>query len=56
MDNKHDDNLAETLSIRLSSRERAQLEILASRDDRPVTAFARHILRQALQTMGAQAA
>jgi hypothetical protein len=50
---KRDNNLDTTLSIRLSTRERLQLEQLASLDDRPVTAMARHILRQALQERAA---
>jgi hypothetical protein len=45
---KDDDGLAATLNIRLSVRERLQLEQLAARDDRKVTALARHLLRQAL--------
>jgi hypothetical protein len=50
---KHEDNLDKTLSIRLSTRERLQLEQLASLADRKVTDMARHILRQALQERAA---
>jgi predicted transcriptional regulator len=45
-----DDDLDATISVRVSSRERARLKELAALDDRPVSALARRLLRQALET------
>jgi predicted transcriptional regulator len=44
------DDLDATISVRVSSRERARLEELAALDDRPVSALARRLLRRALET------
>jgi hypothetical protein len=43
------DDLDATISVRVSSREREQLKQLAALDDRPVSALARRLLRQALE-------
>jgi predicted transcriptional regulator len=50
------DDLDATISVRVSSRERARLEELAALDDRPLSALARRLLRQFLETKEERAA
>jgi hypothetical protein len=44
------DELDDILRVRISRQERARLAALAAKDDRKVSQYVRHILRQALQT------